>query len=260
MILPTMTPKEKQHQMELLLPHLIVLFEKKSPSAYKTLIKAVRYPAFMVIPTDIRGMGKWHVIIEAESKSSIRKGVACIRAYQTFHVSRAKSPANIGTGIYLMNADDYGNVQCQEYPPHYFNRLRERYIAPKGIAQPDFHHLVIDMLRIHHNSMGVVIKGLTLRKDADGTYSMTRDNSIDRQDGYDNMISYHKEGVSLGVSAEGKGYLNFTTFVPNSMLREGQEGMRRKMMNEMRELELRRQTNPFATIDKNCIIQSYKDI
>lgn len=246
--------------MELLLPHLKTIFYKKSPSAIKGLMKAARYPAFVVTPADIQGMGKWHVIIEAESKSSIRKGVACIRAYQTFHVSRAKNQSNNGIGIYLFNADDYGKVQCQEFPPHYFNRLRTRYIAPKGIVQPDFHHLVLEMLRIHHNSMDVVIKGLTLRKDADGMYSMTRDNSIDRQEGYDNMISYHKEGVSLGVSAEGKGYWNFTTFVPNSKLRDGQSAMQQKMMAEIRELELRRQTNPFATFDKKEFVNKDTDM
>lgn len=262
MILQNMTPKEKQKQM-VTVYNTICAYAKmmaSNVSFVKRIVRTKVFPTFYTEEHEIQGMGKWTFVFEAESKSSIRKGVFCCRAYQTYHVSHAKNPLNNGTGIYMMNSDDYGNIQCQEFPPHYFNRLRERYIAPKGIVQPDFPALVKRMLTLHHNSMDVVVKGYTVKMDEDGIYSMKRDNSVDRKDGYENLITYHKDGVSLGVSCEDKGYFNFTTFVPNSLLREGQADMQAEMMAELRGHELRKQTNPFATFDTHSWVSKDRDI
>ena len=251
MILQTMTPKEKCEQMVKLAPSILALANRDIDMFVRRLWRAKRFPTFIVTPEiEVTGMGRWRMVIEGESKSSVKKGVACIKAYQTFHVTHSKNPLNNGTGIYLFNADDYGNVQCQEFPPHYFNRLRERLIEPKGIVQPDFHHLVVEMMRMHGLSMDVVIKGLTVKKGEDGKYDFTRDHSIDRKEGYENFISYHKEGVSLGVASGGKSYCNFTTFVPNGLLREGQAVMQRRMLADIRKHEYRKQGDPFATYDK----------
>ena len=252
MILPTMTPKEKHAQMLRLKDAILGYTQTKTqnPDFFTRFRRVKVFPSFFTEEHEFPGMGKWTIIYEAESKSYIKKGVICIRAYQKFHVSYAKNPLNIGTGIYLMNADDYGSVQCQEFPPHYFNRLRERLIEPKGIVQPDFPQLVKAMLRLHHSSMDVVVNGFIMKKGEDGMYSLERDHKVDKKEGYDNLISYHRDGISLGVSAENKGYMNFTTFVPNSLLREGQVEMQQRMMKDIGEHELNQRYNPFATHDR----------
>lgn len=257
-----MTPKEKHGQMVKLKPMLLQTAELVFPERLlKKLRKATRFPAFAVLPPrEFEGMGKWTIVVTAECKSSIKKDVVCIRAYQPYHVTHAKNPLNNGTGIYLFNADDYGNVNCQEFPPHYFNRLRERLIAAKGMAQPDFPHLVLEMMRLHSTSMDLVLRGYHFHRDEDGMYTMERDHDGDKKEGFDNLITYHREGASLGVSAEGKRYFNFTTFVPNGMLREGQSEMQRRMMAELRQHEYRRQQNPFATYDRKEWIEKGRDI
>ena len=256
-----MTPQEKHQQMVKMRPYLMALTNETLPKLANRLYRAKTFPYFLISPEiELKGMGKWRIIYEAESKSSIRKGVACIRCYQTFHVSRSKDPLNIGTGIYLFNDDNYGGVSFNEYPPHYFNRLRKRFIEPKGIVQPNFHELVHRMLLLHHHSMDMVVRGYTFRRGDDGLYSMETDTSVAKKDGYDNFITYHKEGVSLGVCQGGKNYINFTTFVPNSMLREGQKEMQQKQMRDMLAHQYQQQLNPFATFEHREWIPKGKDI
>lgn len=260
MIVPTMTPMEKHAQMEKIGGYLLNIPLSKRYSVYRKLAKTKIFPYYITEDTEIPGMGLWTIVYEAESKALIRKGVCTLNAYQTFHVSHAKNPLNIGTGIYLFNGSDYGEIMCQEFPPHYFNRLRERLIEPKGIVQPDFPQLVKTMLRMHHSSMDVAIKGLLLTKGENGMYSIEHDHSKDRQEGYDNFISYHKEGVSLGVSVNNKKYVHFTTFVPNNLLREGQKEMQQKMLAELNVHEYQKRLNPFSMYTKTSFLEKDADI
>ena len=260
MILPTMTPEEKHRQMVELRPYIEALANKTLPLLYAQLRRAKVFPYYVVSPeVDMPNMGRWRIVFTGESKSNIRNGVCTIRAYQTFSVTHAKNPLNNGTGIYMFNANDRGQTQFNEYPPHYFNRLRERFIEPKGIVQPSFHELVKRMMTLHHASIDMIIRGYVLRRGADGLYSIERNNGQDRKDGYDNFVSYHKEGVSLGVCKHNKEYVNFTTFVPNSLLREGQREMQQKHMEMLRRHQYHQRLNPFAEYDSVEWISSEQD-
>ena len=261
MILPTMTPQEKHKQMEKFLPHLYNFIKTDVQSYYDRLRKTKKFPTFAITPAiEFEGMGKWHFVIEAESKSSVRKGVLSIRAFQKYYISHSKDPSNIGTGIYLCNPNDAGYVSCSEFPPHYFNRLRKRFIEPKGIVQPSFNELVRRLLVMQSTSVDLSVRAFNFHRDEDGMYTMEHDTSIDKKEGYNNFISYHREGVSLGVCYDGKGYVNFTTFVPNSMLREGQKEMQQKQLKNLLVHQYHQQLNPFATFDKREWIDKDTDL
>lgn len=260
MILPTMTPEEKHAQMKIVGDFILKTPTNKREQIYRRLSKSKVFPSYLTEEVDIPNVGRWTIVYEAESKSVIKKGIVTVQAYQKFYISHSKNPLNNGAGIYLFNAQDDGKIMCQEFPPHYFNRLRERLIEPKGIVQPDFPQLVKAMLRLHYHSMDVVLKGYTIKRGEDGMYSIERNNSMDRQEGYENYIGYHKEGISLGVSVNDKDYINFTTFVPNCLLHKEQIEEQKRMQAELREAEYKHQFDPFAVYSKREWVDIDKDV
>lgn len=250
MILPTMTPQEKVEQAKCITEYLSNYPMEKRQYIYKKVAKAKVFPSYYTAEHDISGMGKWVIIFEAESKNLIRKGVLTVKAYQKYYIGHSRNPLNNGTGIYLCSGDDSGHITLIEYPPHYFNRIRERYVSPKGIMQPNFDQLVKMVLRMQHLSMDVQISGYEVIRGEDGKYLLVKDESNSRQKGYNNFISYHKEGISLGVSYGNKEYINQTTFVPNSLLHEEQLEKQKEALAELRKHEHTLSTNPFATYSR----------
>ena len=61
----------------------------------RTMHRTKTFPQFYTFDRDVPGMGKWTMVVTAECKSSIRKGIFAISAYQTFHVPYAKDKKNI---------------------------------------------------------------------------------------------------------------------------------------------------------------------
>ena len=253
MIVPSMTPDEKVRQMEKIKPYILEAGQKWCNRNMKVLLRTKVFPTFYTSDLDLShiSMGKWTLIVIAESKFNIKHGIACIKAYQTYHVPYAKNPSNIGTGIYGFNATDDGVVSCNEFPPHYFNRMRERFVAERKIAQPDFPHLVKMMYGEHFSSMDETITGYKYKKDESGKYVMVVDHDIDRQSGYKNLVTYHKKGISLGVSAADRRYFMFTTYVSNSLLYPNQVEAQKRRMSELLVHQHNLTKNPFAVYDRN---------
>lgn len=247
-----MTPEEKVRQMEKMFPIVRAMGGHWVRNNFRKKIASIKYfPTCYTKEVDLssHGMGKWTFVYMAESKSNIRKGIVAVMAYQKFHVSHSKNPLNNGTGIYLFVLDGLNEVECAEYPPHYFNRIRERMIGPKGIVQPSFDDLVKRVLCDHYNSINEVMIGGRIKILDDGKYGWIADSSFDRQDGYKNMVEYHGDGISLGIMTIG--YKLFLTYVPNGMLRQEQIDRKDKALEEQRKLSLDRRYNPDATFIKH---------
>ncbi len=249
-----MTPEEKVGEMHKVLPHL---YKHANVWLHRNMQRFIRtkvFPACYTSDFDLtqEGLGKWTLATIAESKSNMRKGVATFRCYQTYHVSHAKNPLNNGTGIYELVANDMGDVSCHEFTPHYFNRLRERLIAPKGIDQPPFSELVRRMECEHWSSMDATIKGFRYKKDETGKYALVEDHDIDRQPGFDNLVTYHRDGISMGVSGVRRLYFLFLTYVSNNLLYPDQVAEQKRNLMELRGYELEQRYNPFATLNRKA--------
>lgn len=106
MILPTMTPEEKVRQMEKMKPLLHEAAMGWMNRNHKIVFKTKVFPAFYTFEQTFEGMGKWTVIVEAESKALLRKDIVNVRGYQTYIVSHAKLESNNGMGIYLFKTCD----------------------------------------------------------------------------------------------------------------------------------------------------------
>ena len=247
-----MIPEEKVAEMHKLYPYLCVYAKKWLQIYVRTFMRTKQFPSCYLSDIDLTsfGFGKWTLVAIAESKSNIRKGIATFRAFQTFHVSHAKNPLNNGTGIYELVADDYGNIRCHEFTPHYFNRLRERHIAPKGIVQPTFSELVRRMICEQWSSMDQTIKGFRYKQDESGRYALVEDHDIDRKDGFDNLVSYHRDGLSMGVSGANRNYFLFLTYVSNELLYPNQVEEQKRLLSELSEYDLEQRYNPFATLSR----------
>ena len=256
MLLPTMTPEEKVGEMHKVLPHLYQHAGTWIRRNMQMFVRTKKFPACYASDFDLTpaGLGRWTMTAVAESKSNVRKGVATFRAYQTYHVSHAKNPLNNGTGIYELVANDDGDVSCHEFTPHYFNRFRERYISPKGIVQPSFSELVRRMECDHWSSMDQTIKGFRYKRDGTGMYALVEDHEIDRQEGFDNLVTYHRDGISMGVSGAGRLYFLFLTYVPNGLLYPDQVEEQKRNLMELRGHELEQRYNPFASFDRKMLM------
>jgi len=262
MILPTMTPEEKVAQMQKLKPWLMAMVTDSLRRDSRWVRKAKTFPVMNVLPPiDITGMGRWTVIITVGSKGEARKGIASVMAYQKFQVSHGK-PENIGTGIYVFDGNDAGEVFCNEYAPHYFNRFRKREIeARRGIVQPDFDTLVRMVLREDFTGMDYTIRGLLIKENPDGTIDMQRDVEYDRQEGYTNYACYMKHGIGYGLSAANRHYFHFTTFIGLADMKPDQLKVMQEAMAHRRESDFRQQQDPFYVegvkrefLDKNVRI------
>ena len=239
-----MTPQEKLAQMNKLFPFVNAITKRLPEARFKTLKRASRFPAFLFVKdNDISGMGKWTIVVVADSKSDACKGRYACLAFQTFFVRHSKNPSNNGTGVYLLHHQQSVGAWCCEIPPHYFNRVRERLIKPKGIVQPDFDGLMREVLRMHHHCMHVIHEGTVIEKGEDGKYDVVKTKENTRVEGYDNFASYHDGGISLGLSVDRR-YFLYTTFVSNDLLRNGQQAFQEQYIREAKDHELRLRTDP----------------
>lgn len=246
MILPTMTPEEKVKQMEKVKPFLhetaVAWMKRNQKIVFKTKV----FPTFYLFEQNFDGMGRWTVIVEAESKALLKKGIINVRGYQTFIVSHAKLESNNGMGIYLFNAHNEDSIMCNEFPPHYFNQFRKRFVDARGLSQPDFPNLVKMVLREHHDAMDETMTGLKVKLDEDDQLYYEETEEYNRQTGFKNLITYSRNGISLGISGADRRYFNFTTFISNEMLKDNQ--VEAQQHNLKQQLSIRYSTDraPFA--------------
>ena len=245
MILPSMTPEEKVRQMEKVKPFLHEAVTAWMNRNQKIVFKTKVFPTFYLFERNFDGMGKWTVVVEAESKELLKKNIITVKGYQTFIVSHAKQESNNGMGIYLFNALD-NTIMCDEFPPHYFNQFRKRFVEAKGLSQPDFPNLVKMVLREHHDAMDETQTGLKVKLDEDDQLYYEETEEYNRQAGFKNLITYSRNGISLGLSGANRRYFNFTTFVSNEMLKDNQ--VEAQQLNLKQQLSIRYKTdlNPFA--------------
>lgn len=249
MILPTMTPEEKCIQMTSVADYFYDIPSGKRTQIFKKLRKLKVFPSYYMEDADIPNMGKWTIIYQLESKQMSKLGVITMSAYQKYYVTHSNNHTNIGTGVYLCVPNDYGFAECRDISPHYFNRVKERLIEAKGITYPTFQHLVKIVHTMICSSMNVVIKGISVTVDSDGTYSIEVDNSINKKSDCYNFISYHKEGISLGICTGNENYTNYTTFISNSLLKKDQKILQKEYIRKLQQLDYDRRYNPFASID-----------
>lgn len=245
MILQNMTPEEKMKQTLKLresVPEIAIAWAQRNE---RTMHRTKTFPQFYTFDRDVPGMGKWTMVVTAECKSSIRKGIFAISAYQTFHVPYAKDKKNIGTGIYLFEGNDNGDTLLYEFSPHYFLRFRQRFVEPKGITQPSFPSLVKMMLKEHFQGMDRTTKGFKAIREDDGKVHIVPTDEYDRYSGYDNLISFTPNGLSLGMSSCGRKYYCYTTFVGNDDLYEDQLREQQEMMKERQRIGFLQRNDPF---------------
>jgi len=125
-------------------------------------------------------------------------------------------------GIYLFNAHNEDTIMFNEFPPHYFNQFRKRFVEARGLAQPDFPNLVKMVLREHHDAMDETVTDLKIKLYDDDRMYFEENEEYNRQAGFKNLITYSRNGISLGLSGANRRYFNFTTFISNEMLKDNQ--------------------------------------
>lgn len=252
MILQNMTPNEKLVQMDKVYPRISAMAEAHMASVFRTLKCAARFPAYVFLPEkEITGMGRWTIVLFAESKSHIKKGLVSYMAFQKFYVTHSRNPMNNGIGIYLLFPCYKGDKECHEYPPHYFARVRQRLIEKRGIVQPDFTALVKEVLRMDCLCMKHIVENSYLIEN--GLYEEAMECGTIRRDGYENFISYHQCGLSLGISVD-KRYFNYTTFVSNDLLRDGQRDLQRMAIREINGYRQELRNDVGAKFNKNAVM------
>ena len=249
MILPTMTPEEKVGQMEKVKPFLQDAAVAWMNRNRKIVFRAKVFPTFWFFERDFEGMGKWTVIVEAESKALLKKGIASVRGYQTFTVSHAKLESNNGMGIYLFNSHNEESVACNEFPPHYFNQFRKRFVEARGLSQPDFPSLVKMVLREHHDAMDETMMGWKVKLDDDDRLYYEETEEYTRQAGFQNLITYSRNGLSLGLSGADRHYFNFITFISNEMLKDSQVEAQQHNLKEQLSIRYKTDLDPFTPLD-----------
>ena len=212
----------------------------------KIVFKTKVFPTFYLFERNFDGMGKWTVIVETESKALLKKGIINVMGYQTFIVSHAKLESNNGMGIYLFNVHNEEIIMCNEFPPHYFNQFRKRFVEARGLSQPDFPNLVKMVLREHHDAMDETMTGLKVKLDEDDQLYYEETEEYNRQAGFKNLITYSRNGISLGLSGADRRYFNFTTFVSNEMLKDNQVEAQQHNLKEQLSIRYKTDLDPFA--------------
>lgn len=246
MILPTMTPEEKVRQMEKMKPLLNEVVMGWMKRNHKIVFKTKVFPTFYTFERTFEGMGKWTVIVEAESKAVLKKGIINVRCYQTYVVSHAKLKSNNGMGIYLLNVHNEDIIMCNELPPHYFNQFRKRFVEARGLAQPDFPNLVKMVLREHHDSVDETVTDLKIKLDDEDRMYFEENEEYNRQAGFKNLITYSRNGISLGLSGANRRYFNLTTFVSNEMLKDNQVEAQKENLKHQLNYRHKADLDPFA--------------
>lgn len=245
MILQSMTPEEKVKQMQHLKPYVYDYAMAWATRNYNIIRRTKVFPTMYTFDREVQGMGTWTMVATAESKANIRKNIIAMSAYQKFHVPHAKDRKNIGTGIFLFEGTDDGITLCLEFSPHCFLRFRQRMIEPKGITQPPFPQLVKRVLAEHHNGMDTTIKGYKAVRDNEEKVRIVKTDENDRYQGYDNLITYTKNGLFLGMAAAERKYFCYTTFVSNDELFENQREEQQRMMKERMKDDFEHRNTPF---------------
>lgn len=246
MILQSMTPEEKVRQMYQLKPYVYDNAMTWATRNYNTIRRTKVFPTLYTFDREVPGMGTWTMVATAESKANIRKNIIAMSAYQKFHVPNAKDRKNIGTGIFLFEGSDDNILFCLEFSPHCFLRFRQRIIEPKGITQPSFSQLVKRVLAEHHTGMDTTTKGFKAVREENGKVRIVKTNEQDRYQGYDNLITYTKNGLFLGMSAADRKYFCYTTFVSNDELFDDQREKQQEMMKERMKNDFNNRNTPFV--------------
>lgn len=245
MILQTMTPEEKVGQMEKLQPMIHEAANAWMKHNNRAVFRTKVFPSFYTFERTFEGMGKWTVIICAESKALLRKDIVAVQAYQTYTVSHSKKENNNGTGIYTFNAKGLTTVTCEEYPPHFFNQFRKRFVEARGLVQPDFKNLVKMVFREHNDALDETAKSFRLKLDDDDNMFLEETEEYNKKAGYDNLISYSRNGISLGIAAADRRYFNFTTFISNEKLKGNQPDDQKKNLKKLLKYRYDTDMNPF---------------
>ena len=199
----------------------------------KIVFRSKVFPAYYTFDREFEGMGKWTVIAMAESKAVLKKRIINIQGYQTYTVSHAKNESNNGMGIYLFNAHNEDVIMCNEFPPHYFNQFRKRFVEAKGLSQPDFPNLVKMVLREHFFAMDETVSSMSIKLDIEDRMYYEENEEYNRKAGFRNLISYSRNGISLGLSGAERRYFNFTTFVSTEMLKDNQVEIQRDTQKQL---------------------------
>ena len=72
-----------------------------------------------------------------------------------------------------------------------------------------------------------------------------------RQAGFKNLITYSRNGISLGLSGADRRYFNFTTFVSNEMLKDNQVEAQRESLKHQLSYRYKANLDPFAPQEGN---------
>ena len=246
MILPTMTPEEKVKQMEKVKPLLYEAAMGWMNRNYKTVFKTKVFPTFYTFERTFEGMGKWTVIVMAESKAILKKNIFNVQGYQSYVVSHAKLESNNGMGIYLFNTLNGVTIMCDEFPPHYFNQFRKRFVEARGLSQPEFPNLVKMVLRERHDAVDETVTDVKITLDDDDRMYFEENEEYNRQAGFKNLITYSRNGISLGLSGANRRYFNFTTFVSNEMLKDNQVVAQKESLQHSLTYRHKADLDPFA--------------
>jgi anaerobic selenocysteine-containing dehydrogenase len=135
---------------------------------------------------------------------------------------------------------------CNEFPPHYFNQFRKRFVEARGLSQPDFPNLVKMVLREHHDAMDETVTDFKIKLDDDDRMYFEENEEYNRQAGFKNLITYSRNGISLGLSGADRRYFNFTTFVSNEMLKDNQVEAQKENLKHQLSYRHKADLDPFA--------------
>lgn len=246
MILPTMTPEEKVKQMEKIMPLLREAAMGWLKHNGKMVHKTKFFPVFYTFDREFEGMGKWTVVIEAESKALVKRGILGVNGYQTYIVTHSKNESNNGMGIYQFSGHGEEHITCNEFPPHFFNQFRKRFVEARGLVQPDFPDLVKMVLREQSYGMDETATSLDPKFLGNEFFYFEDTDRIDRQAGFKNLISYTRNGLSLGLSGADRHYFLYTTFISNEMLKDNQAENQTENLRELLSMTYEDERHPFG--------------
>lgn len=91
--------------------------------------------------------------------------------------------------------------------------------------------------------------GLKVKLDEDDQLYYEETEEYNRQAGFKNLITYSRNGISLGLSGADRRYFNFTTFVSNEMLKDNQLGAQQHNLKEQLSIRYKTDLDPFAPQD-----------
>jgi hypothetical protein len=102
------------------------------------------------------------------------------------------------------------------------------------------------VLREHHDAMDETQTGLKVKLDEDDQLYYEETEEYNRQAGFKNLITYSRNGISLGLSGADRRYFNFTTFVSNEMLKDNQVEAQQHILKQQLSIRYKTDLDPFA--------------